>query len=43
MHEVKMHAGAIRKCLYGLCVYTEDNPRAKARGLSSHIAAQAIL
>ena len=43
MHNVKIHAGAIRKFLYGLCDCMEDNPRAKARGLSSRIAAQAIL
>ena len=33
MHKVHMHAGTIRKLLYGLCVCTGDNPLAKAPGL----------
>ena len=40
MHEVQMHAGAIRKLLCGLCVCMEDNPLAKACGLFSHTDAQ---
>ena len=42
MHTVQVHAGAIRKVLYGLCFYTGDNPLAKARGLSSCTDAQTI-
>ena len=42
MHKVQMHAGAIRKLLYGLCVCMGDNPRAKARGLSFRTDAQTI-
>ena len=42
MDKIHMHAGAIRKLLYGLCVCTEDNPLAKAPGLSSHTYAQTI-
>ena len=30
------------KLLYGLCVYTGNNPLAKARGFSSRIQAQII-
>ena len=42
MHKVHMHAGAIRKLLYGLCVCTGDNPLAKARVLSSLTYAQTM-
>ena len=28
MHKVQMHAGAIRRLLYDLCVYIGDNARA---------------
>ena len=31
-----MHAGTIRNLLHGMCVCAEDNPLAKACGLSSH-------
>ena len=33
MYKVHMHAGAIRKLLYGVCILTVDNSLAKARGL----------
>ena len=42
IHKVHMHAGAISQLLYGLCAYTGDNPRAKARGLSSRTYAQTV-
>ena len=42
LHEVHMHAGAIRQLLYGCAYIREDNPLAKARGLSSRIYAQTI-
>ena len=29
---MRLHAGAMRKLLYGLCICTEDNPLVKARG-----------
>ena len=35
MHKAQIHAGAIRKLLYELCVCMGDHPLAKARGLSS--------
>ena len=42
MYKVHMHAGAIRKLLYG-CEYVRiDNPRAKARELSIRTYAQTI-
>ena len=34
-HKAQVHAFAIKQLLYGLCVCKEDNPLAKARGLSS--------
>ena len=37
---VQMHAGAIRMFLYGLFVCTDDNPLAKASGLSPSTDAQ---
>ena len=42
MYDVNIHAGAIRKLLYGCAYVWEDNPLAKARGLSSHTYAQTI-
>ena len=42
VHNMQMHAGAKRKLLYHLCVRTDDNPLAKARGLSSGTYAQTI-
>ena len=38
----QMHAGAIKKLVYGLCVCIGDNPLAKARGLSLRTDAQTI-
>ena len=35
MYKVQMHAGAIGKLLYGFASVRNDNPLAKARGLSS--------
>ena len=35
IHNVQMHAGAIRNLLYGLCVCVGDNQQVKDRGLSS--------
>ena len=35
MQKVQIHAGTIRKLLYGMCVYTGYNQLAKARGLPS--------
>ena len=41
MHKVHMHAGAIRQLLYDCAFVPEDNPLAKARGLSSRTYAHA--
>ena len=35
MYKVQMHAGAIRKLLYSFASVRDNNPLAKARGLSS--------
>ena len=42
MHKVHMHAGAMRRLLYGCAYVREDNPLAKARGLSFRTYAQTI-
>ena len=42
IHKVKIHAGAIRKLVYGLFVCTRANPVAKTRGLSSLTDVQPI-
>ena len=42
VYKVQMDAGAIRKLVYGIYVTMEDNPFAKARGLSYHTDAQTI-
>ena len=42
IHEVHIHAVAKRQLLYGCAYVREDNPLAKARGLSSRTYAQAI-
>ena len=43
IHKVQMHVGAIRKLLHSLYVCTEDNPLAKARGLSPRTDAQTMI
>ena len=40
MLKVQMYTGAIRMLLYGLHVCTDDNPLAKAHGLSCHTDVQ---
>ena len=42
MHKVRMHAGAIRKLLYGLRFCVGNNPLATACGLSSLTYARTI-
>ena len=42
MCKMHTHAGEIREVIVWLCVYTGDNPLAKAHGLSSRTYAQTI-
>ena len=42
MYKMHMHAGAIRQLLCGCAYVQEDNPLAKARGLSSRTYSQTI-
>ena len=45
MHKMQMHADAISMLIYGfawVCICTEDNPVAIARGISFHKNAQTI-
>ena len=42
MHKVQVHNKTISYLVYGSCVCTDDNPLAKARGLSSHTDGRTI-